>query len=458
MNKEVILLSSDPIGGPIACLCVLLLAHAYLANAEAALTTLHEDAPKPDEEDVARYGEKLSQMIEEPKKYLLTLRICRSLCVFFSGGIAAYVFLPMISNTLLSGNWNNLYSKLAVLLGIELLLMVCFQIFGFSLPQIRGEKYSEKTAKRTAPMVRFLAGFMWPTVWFVDIVVRFLSGLTGSEVSDVDEVTEDDILQMVDMGGETGAIEENEKEMIENIFEFNNQTAEDIMVHRTDVTSIWVNDDKDTVIKTILDTGLSRFPVYDQDIDDIIGILSTRDYLLNTHRKEPKPIRGLLRDAYFVPEHVAADVLFRNMQKKKVHMAIVVDEYGGMSGIVTMEDLLEQIVGNIYDEFDPQAENEIVQIGENLWRISGAASLDEISEIIGVELPEDEDYDTLGGLIFNQLTTIPKDGSHPEMDVYGLHILVERLEDHRVDTAIVSKIERESDVSEHGEENDTSES
>ena len=444
-----IFLASDPIGGPIACLCILILAHAYLANAEAALNTMHEDAPKPDEEDTVRLGEKLSQMIQEPKKYILALRICRNLCVLFAGGIAAYIFLPMISEQLPAA-WNNIYIKLIVLLAVELLLMLCFQVFGFAIPQFRGTKFAEKTAKRTAPMVRFLAGVMSPTVWMVDVMVRFLSGLTGSELPQEDEVTEDDILQMVDMGGETGAIEENEKEMIENIFEFNNQTAEDIMVHRTDVTSIWVGDDRETVIKTILDTGLSRFPVYDQDIDAIIGILSTRDYLLNTHRKEPKPIRSLLREAYFVPEHVAADVLFRNMQKKKMHMAIVVDEYGGMSGIVTMEDLLEQIVGNIYDEFDPQAEVEIVQVGPNLWRISGAATLEDIAEQLNVELPEDEDYDTLGGMVFNQLTTIPKDGSHPEVDLYGLHILVEKLEDHRIETALVSK----TDIAEESERQD----
>lgn len=450
-------MASDPIGGPIACLCILLLAHAYLANAEAALETLHEDAPKPDEEDMARFGEKLSQMIQEPKKYIMALQICRNLCVLLSGGIAAYVFLPLISKQVLPETWNNPYTKLGILFVVELILMLCFQVFGFSLPRKRGEKFAEKTAKRTASMVRFLAGFLRPTVWVVDGLVHFLSGLTGSEMSDTEEVTEDDILQMVDMGGETGAIEENEKEMIENIFEFNNQTAEDIMVHRTDVTCIWVNDDRDTVIKTILDTGLSRFPVYDQDIDDIIGVLSTRDYLLNTHRKEPKQLRELLREAYFVPEHVVADALFRNMQKKKVHMAIVIDEYGGMSGIVTMEDLLEQIVGNIYDEFDPQAENEIVQMGDNLWRISGSASLEEISEVLHVELPEDEDYDTLGGLIFNQLTTIPKDGSHPEVDAYGLHILVEKLEDHRVETAIVSKVEKAAEETEHETEKEAEE-
>ena len=450
-------MSSDPIGGPIACLFVLLLVHAYLANAESALKTLHENVPKLDDDDMAKYGEKLSQMIQEPKRYILALHICRNLCVLLAGGIAAYFFLPILTEALLAPEWQHPFTKIGILVIIELLLMLLFQIFGFSLPQVRGEKYPERTAKRTAPMVRFVAAFMRPTVWLVDFLVNVFTKLTGSEMPDEDEVTEDDILQMVDMGGETGAIEENEKEMIENIFEFNNQTAEDVMVHRTDVACIWVGDDHDTVIKTILDTGLSRFPVYDQDIDDIIGILSTRDYLLNTHRKDPKPLRGLLREAYFVPEHVVADVLFRNMQKKKVHMAIVVDEYGGMSGIVTMEDLLEQIVGNIYDEFDPQAESEIVQIAEGTWRISGSASLEDIAEVLDVDLPEDEDFDTLGGMIFNQLTTIPKDGSRPSVDVCGLHVQVERIVGHRVESAIVSKLvppaDADSEQQEHPEEN-----
>jgi putative hemolysin len=147
-----------------------------------------------------------------------------------------------------------------------------------------------------------------------------------------------------------------------------------------------------------------------------------------------------LREAYFVPETVQADVLFRDMQRRKTHMAIVVDEYGGMSGIVTLEDLLEEIVGSIYDEFDPAARQEITPIGENQWRVAGTVDLETLSEALEVSLPLEEEYDTLGGLIFNQLTTIPQDGSHPEVDVCGLHIYVEELLDHRVETAVITKL------------------
>jgi putative hemolysin len=244
----------------------------------------------------------------------------------------------------------------------------------------------------------------------------------------------------VDIGEEKGAIEASEKELIENIFEFNNNTAEDVMVHRTDMVMIWVDEAAEEILRTIEESGLSRFPVYQENADDIVGILSTRDYLFNTHRKKPRSFRELLRPAYFVPESVRTDVLFRDMQSKKVHMAIVVDEYGGTSGLVTMEDLLEEIVGNIYDEFDPLDEQDIIRLEENLWRVAGSVELETLAEELEVELPQEEEYDTLGGLVFSQLSVIPEDGSHVEVDVCGLHIKVVELSDRRVEWALVSKL------------------
>ena len=179
-----------------------------------------------------------------------------------------------------------------------------------------------------------------------------------------DPVSEEGIRKLVDIGEEKGAIESGEKEMIENIFEFNNNTASDVMVHRTEMVMLWAEDTADEVFAAIEESGLSRFPVYEEDADDVIGILNVRDFLLNARRPAPKPLRELLRPAYFVPESVRADVLFRDMQSRKVHLSIVVDEYGGTAGLVTMEDLLEEIVGNIYDEFDPQEDQEIIPLGE----------------------------------------------------------------------------------------------
>ncbi|MEG2119375.1 MAG: hemolysin family protein [Pseudoflavonifractor sp.] len=254
-------------------------------------------------------------------------------------------------------------------------------------------------------------------------------------------VSEEEIRMLVDIGEEKGSIESGEKELIENIFEFNNMTAEEVMIHRTDVQMLWVDDTDDEIVRTIEETGLSRYPVYEEDADDVIGVLNSRDYFLNARHSDPKPLREVLRPAYFVPESVRTDVLFRDMQAKKVHLAIVVDEYGGTSGIITMEDLLEEIVGNIYDEFDPLAEQEIIPQGDGVWRIAGSADLEEVAAALGMNLDaEEEEYDTLGGLVFAQLSVIPEDGSHPEVEACGLHIKVEQLTDRRVEWALVRKL------------------
>ena len=260
-----------------------------------------------------------------------------------------------------------------------------------------------------------------------------------------DQVSEDNIMAMVEEGEESGAIQSNEKEFIENVFEFDNTTAKDVMVHRTDMVSLSAGAEEGEILDAIRQSGLSRFPVYGEDADDILGVLSTRDYLLNFHQPNPLPLKELLRPAYFVPETVAADVLCRDMQGKKTHMALVVDEYGGTSGLVTLEDLLEELVGNIYDEFDPQEEQEIIQLEGDRWRVSGSADLEELAEAMGFELPEDEeiDYDTLGGLVFSQLSVIPEDGSRPVVEALGLRIQVEELCDRRVEWALVEKLSPE---------------
>lgn len=257
-----------------------------------------------------------------------------------------------------------------------------------------------------------------------------------------DQVSEDNIMAMVEEGEESGAIQSNEKELIENVFEFDTMTARDVMVHRTDMVTLSLDDDEETVVGTIRQSGLSRFPVYQKDVDDIVGILSTRAYLLNFRLSDPLPMKDLLRPAYFVPESVPADVLFRDMQGKKAHMALVVDEYGGTSGLVTLEDLLEELVGNIYDEFDPQEEQDIIRLEDGKWRVSGSADLEELAEAMDFELPDDDmDYDTLGGLVFAQLSVIPEDGSRPVVEALGLRIRVEELCDRRVEWALVEKLE-----------------
>ena len=305
-------------------------------------------------------------------------------------------------------------------------------------------------------MARFASGVVYGLSVMMSPVIALLTLCTNGVLrlmgidpnADEDEVSEEGIRMLVDIGEEKGAIEADEKAMIENVFEFNDTVAEDVMVHRTDMVMLWTGDTDQEIVETIESTGLSRFPVYEEDADDIIGILSSRDYFLNSRKEVPKPLRELLRPAYFVPESVPADALFRDMQNRKVHMAIVVDEYGGTSGLLTMEDLLEEIVGNIYDEFDPQEDQEIIQLEPNLWRVSGGAELDDVAAALDMEFPEDEEADTLSGLVFDQLPVIPRDGpSQVEVEAAGLHIRVESVADRRVAWALVSKLSQEKEDS-----------
>ena len=269
-----------------------------------------------------------------------------------------------------------------------------------------------------------------------------------------DAVTEEAIMQMVDIGEEKGAIESDEREMIENIFEFNNMDAGDCMIHRKDITAIDIESTSDEILATIRESGLSRFPVYEGSIDNVLGILTTRDWLISRAEGRDVPLRQLIRPAHFVPESVRTDVLFQEMQSRKQHMAIVVDEYGGTSGLITLEDLLEEIVGNIYDEFDAQEEPEITKLDDHRWRVSGAAELETVAEALEIELPEDEEFDTLGGLIFSRLTEIPADGERPVVECFGLRISVETIADRRVEWAIVEVLQ-ESTAEETEESKET---
>ena len=324
---------------------------------------------------------------------------------------------------------------------ITIILSFFTLVFGELVPKRVAMKKSEQVARFTCGVVAFLAAVMRPLIWLLTVSTNAVLRLVHIDPNEEDdEVSEEGIRMMVDIGEEKGAIQAGEKEMIENIFEFDNMTAGDVMIHRTDMVMLWVDDTAEEIAQTIESSGLSRFPVYEEDADDIIGILNTRDWLLNARKASPRPVRELLRPAYFVPESVRTDKLFRDMQSRKIHLSIVVDEYGGTAGLVTMEDLLEEIVGNIYDEFDPQEDQEIIALGDNRWRIAGSAELDDVAEALDMEFPEDEESETLGGLVFAQLNVIPEDGSHPEVELYGLHIRVEELTDRRVEWATVTKL------------------
>ena len=324
---------------------------------------------------------------------------------------------------------------------ITLILSYFTLVLGELVPKRIAMQKPEKVARFSCSVIWVMEKLVHPLIWLLTVSTNGMLRLLHINPNKEEEkVSEDEIMLMVDLGEEKGTIESNEKELIENVFEFTDLTAEDVMVHRTDIEFLWLDNTDQEILNTIQRTGLSRFPVCGEDKDDVKGLLMARDFLLNEHQPEPKTILQLLRPAYFVPESIKADSLFHNMQTQKSHMAIVVDEYGGTSGLVTMEDLLEKLVGNIYDELDPQEENGILPLEDNLWKIEGSTKLEDIAEALDVSLPEDEEFDTLNGLVMDTLGIIPEDGNRPQMDLFGLHIQVLEVKDRRVEWALVSKL------------------
>ena len=442
----------DPIGGQLLVQFILILINAFFAATEIAVISLNDNKLRKQAEDGDKKAALMLKLAESPNDFLSTIQVCITLSGFLASAFAADSFATRLSGALAAAGFTLLSQdalNTVCLIVITLILSYFTLVLGELTPKRIAMQNPEKVARLTSGVISGVQKIFRPVVWLLSkstnamlLLFRINPRATGGQV------TEEEIRMMVDIGGESGSIQQDERTMIENIFEFNNSTAESVMIHRMDVVTIQVDDSFEDILDTIRESGLSRFPVYDEDVDDIVGVLNTRDFLLNAQSKEPKTLRELLRPAYLVPETVQADTLFRDMQKRKVHMAIVVDEYGGMSGLVTMEDLLEEIVGNIYDEFDPAEESEIVQLEDNLWRCSGTVDLETLADTLDVELPLDEEYDTLGGMVFSQFTTIPEDGSHPEVDVFGLHVKVEELSEHRVESALVSKLNSAADASE----------
>lgn len=440
-------MSADP-WGPLLLQLVLILFSGWFAATEVAILSLNELKLRTDAEEGDKVAAKLLKLTEAPNKFLSTIQVCITLAGFLGAAFAAQAFSEPLMQWLVNLGVTLEAELLHTLCVVAITLILAFftLLLGELTPKRIAMHYPDHMARMGLKVITICSVLFAPIVWLLSVSTNGLLLLLGIDPNaEEEEVTEEDIRALVDMGEESGAIEEAEKEMIENIFEFNNLTAENVMTHRTDVTAIWVDEEWDVILQTIRETGLSRFPVYNEDMDDIIGTLNTRVFLLNMQTEHPRTLREMIREAYFVPSTVQADMLFRNMQMKKIHMAIVVDEYGGVSGIVTMEDLLEEIVGNIYDEFDPQAEAEITRVDEDTWRISGQAALEDVADALSVELPLEEDYDTFGGLIFSQFTIIPEDGSQPEVDCHGLHIVVEKIEDHRVEKALVTKFPEASE-------------
>ena len=422
---------------------ILILINAFFAATEIAVISLNANKLRKLEEEGDKLAPKLLHMVEDSSGFLSTIQIAITLSGFLGAAFAGDAFAEYLTAWLLSLGVGIPASVLDTisLVVVTIILSYFTLVFGELVPKRIAMQKSMEMARLSCRVVSAIATIAKPVVKLLSLstngVLRLLRMKTDVEE---EQVTEDEIRMMIDLGNESGSINEDEKELLHNVFDFSDQTVSDVMTHAADVESISVDATREEVLDTIRSTGLSRFPVYGEDESDILGVLNTRDFLVDWVSDGTKSVRDLMRPAYLVPESLSADDLLRDMQIKKIHLAVVLDEYGELAGVITVEDLLEEIVGNIYDEFDPAEPQELEQLGENLWRVSGSLSVEDLAEELDMELPEDEDYDTVGGMLLSCLRTIPEDGSRPLVQIHGLELQAEKVEDHRIRSVLVRKL------------------
>ena len=312
-------------------------------------------------------------------------------------------------------------------------------------------KNYEKIAFGTIGIIRAIAIVTAPFVKFLTLTTNAISKLFGVGENEQEIVTEEEIKMMVDQGEENGTIEEEEKELINNVFEFNDITVSEIMTHRTDIFAVDVNMSGEEVLQKIIedDCKHSRIPVYEETIDEIIGILYVKDLIKNVNKKSFK-IKNIMKEAYFVSQSKLINELFRELQKNKKQIAIIVDEYGGTAGLITMEDILEEIVGDIYDEYD-DIEEEYEKIDDNTYILSGSMPIYDVNKLMGVEIPEG-DYDTLSGYLQEELGRIPEEEENPIIETKDLIFKIEEYEDRRI---LKVKVCRKNQVEEESQDDET---
>ena len=426
-------------------LCLILL-NAFFAMTEIAVISLSPTKLRKLAEEGDKTAPRLLRMVEEPSGFLSTIQIGITLAGFLGSAFAADNFSEPLVNWIYNGLGfralpMSVLDTLSVIV-ITLLLSYFTLVLGELTPKRIAMQKPMQVAKLSCRVVTALSVVMRPVIWLLSASTNGLLRLLHMKVEAEEEtVTEEEIRMMVDLGEARGAIDSEEREWIDNVFEFGDAMARDVMTHVSDITAIPLHATDQEIEATIRATGLSRYPVYEDDIRDVAGILNARVFLLDRMGGQTTPLEALLQPAYCVPDTLAAAVLMRDMQSKKIHIAVVIDEYGDTAGLITMEDLLEEIVGNIYDEFDPSEPAEIEELEPGLWRVSGGADIEDVAEALEVELPEDREFDTLGGLVFSRLHTIPQDGTVLDVEAYGLHIHVERIEDRRIVAATVRKLE-----------------
>lgn len=433
---------ADPDGTYIvsAVLAVLMLLLAALyAAAESASGCLSPTQLKKDSDAGDKKAIILMKACDPGPGAVSPLQSGLLFCGLFGAAFALSVLQPLFYRAFSAVEGRGLRAVLSCVLAAFLYVLV-FAVFGDLLPKKAARHNAESFAYRNAGLIRWLTVSTVPFLSLCLFIVNGILRLFRIDPKTLDNaVTEEEILQMVGEGEEKGVIEENEKDMIQNILDFNDTTAGETMTHRTDIVAVEDTAPISDLVEAAVENGCSRVPVYHEDIDSVVGICYVKDLLPFVGKGVPENVKliDLMRPAYFIPETKKCSQLFTEMTDRKVQIAIVVDEYGGTAGLVTLEDLVESIVGNIQDEYDNE-EEDIHKVSETAFTVDGATSIDELSDLTGVALPEG-DYDTIAGLVTEQLGRIPKDGERPQIKVDKLSITVLKVEDQRLSRLLIVK-------------------
>ncbi len=415
--------------------------NAVFACAEIAVLSVNDAKLAQLKEQGDKRAKRIEKMIKQPSRFLATIQVAITLAGFLGSAFAANNFEADMVKLLKMTGLDlpaETYSAISVVL-ITLVLSYITLVFGELVPKRVAMKKAEKMALAMSGLLNFVAMITAPIVWFLTVSTNGILRLMGIDPNAEDNVTsEEDIKMMVDESSKQGLIDSDEKEIIHNLFEFDDLPVGEFATHRTDVDILWVEDDVSTWNDTIIEARRSYYPICGDTADEIKGILCAKDFFALKTKTKEAILKSAVRPAHFVPETLKADVLFKQMKTTRNHFAVVLDEYGGFFGIVTMTDLLAQIMGDFDDDMDEdEVVEDIQKLSDDVWRIKGIVPLDEVNEALGLDLPCDE-YDTFGGYVFGLYGGIPEDGTTFTLETEELSIVGEEVDGHRLEMAKVT--------------------
>lgn len=436
-------------------LALLIFINAFFAATEIAFISLNDAKIEKQAKEGNKRAKKIKKMLQEPSKFLATIQVGITLAGFLSSAFAADAFASELAPKLQDlmpiglGTWQTVSIVI-----ITLILSYFSLVFGELVPKRLAMKKPEKIAFGTIGIIRVVYKITSPIVTFLNFSTNTISKLFGVGPQDEEVVTEEEIRMMVDVGEEKGSIEEEEKELINNVFEFNDKIVADVMIHRTEVYGIDIKSKVEDILGDLKEYKYSRIPVYEENIDNIVGILFIKDFLAYAYSNKEIKIKKIMRPAYFVSETKPINELFRDMQRSKQQLAVVLDEYGGTSGIISMEDMIEELVGNIFDEYD-DVEKDYEKIDDNTYMINGSVSIFDLRKILEVPIP-DGDYDTLSGYLIELLGRIPSDDENPEIETKEVTYKIAEYEEKRIlwVKACKNQVPEEDEDGEENEDDD----